>query len=241
MFRQPGVKKVVLDVVREELKYRVSLWEAHRLMGALGAVMPADVHNSGGAGYMVRSLYFDSLDNTDFFEKEDGVENRKKIRLRIYDPEDKKAKLELKEKFGRFQRKRSLTITREQAEALISGDYSPLGAHAEPLAQELYAIMRAEVYLPRCIVQYNRAAFTVPTNDTRVTFDMRLEVSEAGFALFSPAATLYPAASYDDVTMEVKYNHFLLGYIRDILHRCDRLPVAYSKYYMARGISYTVL
>ena len=34
---------------------------------------------------MVRSLYFDSLEDSDYYDKLDGVMNRKKIRLRIYE------------------------------------------------------------------------------------------------------------------------------------------------------------
>ena len=52
----------------------------------------------------------------------DGIGERRKIRLRIYDPGDKNAKLELKEKTGDFQRKRSLTVSREEAEQMMEGN-----------------------------------------------------------------------------------------------------------------------
>ena len=44
-------------------------------------VVHTDSHN-GPDGYQVRSLYFDSLSNRDFQEKEDGLELRRKFRLR---------------------------------------------------------------------------------------------------------------------------------------------------------------
>lgn len=44
-----------------------------------------DKHNGAG-GYRIRSLYFDTLDDNDYRDKLDGMELRRKIRLRNYDP-----------------------------------------------------------------------------------------------------------------------------------------------------------
>lgn len=70
----------------------------------LSQIMHLDAH-SGDDGYLIRSLYFDSLDERDFHEKEDGVELRRKIRLRNYGPDSKVAKLEMKKKQGAMQKK----------------------------------------------------------------------------------------------------------------------------------------
>ncbi len=83
---------------------------------------------------MVRSLYFDTIDDTDYTEKEDGYEYRKKIRLRIYSPSANNAKLEMKEKLGDNQRKRSLNISKEHALELISGRYECLLSYENPFA-----------------------------------------------------------------------------------------------------------
>ena len=64
-------------------------------------------------------MYFDSLSNRDFQEKEDGLELRRKFRLRVYSPDADFALFEMKQKQGPYQRKRSLRLSRKEAQALI--------------------------------------------------------------------------------------------------------------------------
>ena len=229
----------VLDVKRKEMKYRISLSASLQAQWLFGQMIPGD-KNNGVDGYMVRSLYFDSINDIDLSEKQDGVENRKKIRLRIYSPDDQNAKLELKEKQGVWQRKQSLTLPRDIAILVSTGDYRPLAEMEHPLAQELYYYMTEHLYRPKCIVQYRRYAFVVPTNDIRITFDRYLEASEGNLDLFGDGTTYYPIDTLDDVTLEVKYNHFLFSYIKDLLDGIDKEVVSYSKYVMSRYISHSI-
>ena len=71
------------DVLREEKKFLLNQAEALKLRNYLSNVVHTDSHN-GLDGYQVRSLYFDSLSNRDFQEKEDGLELRRKFRLRVH-------------------------------------------------------------------------------------------------------------------------------------------------------------
>ena len=111
------------DVLREEKKFLLNQAEALKLRNYLSNVVHTDSHN-GPDGYPVRSLYFDSLSNRDFQEKEDGLELRRKFRLRAYSPDADFALFEMKQKQGPYQRKRSLRLSRREAQALIEGDYS---------------------------------------------------------------------------------------------------------------------
>ena len=63
-------------------------------------------------------MYFDTIDDDDFFEKQNGLEVRRKIRLRCYDPDSTYAVLEMKQKQGVSQRKRSLRMSRDDARRL---------------------------------------------------------------------------------------------------------------------------
>ncbi|MBO5209923.1 MAG: polyphosphate polymerase domain-containing protein [Lachnospiraceae bacterium] len=168
----------MIDVCRRELKYLVSLRDIASLKKRLSVVMEKDSHN-GADGYLVRSLYFDSLYDTDFEEKVDGYDNRKKIRLRVYDFDSQTAKLELKEKEGSSQRKRSLLLNREEAEHLIKGEYEFLLSREEEIAHWLYTYMTMKCYRPKCIVEYDRFAYCEVVNDIRVTFDANLRATES--------------------------------------------------------------
>ena len=81
--------------MRSETKYLVSHSDAARIKEKLLLVMKPDSYSENGS-YRVRSLYFDTPDLADMFDKDVGVYSRKKVRLRIYDTAQENAKLELK-------------------------------------------------------------------------------------------------------------------------------------------------
>ena len=120
------------DVLREEKKFLLNQAEALKLRNYLSNVVHTDSHN-GPDGYQVRSLYFDSLSNRDFQEKEDGLELRRKFRLRVYSPDADFALFEMKQKQGPYQRKRSLRLSRKILEKVqkqypaLTDDFYNLG------------------------------------------------------------------------------------------------------------------
>lgn len=221
------------DVFRAEKKYILNVMEIARAEDHLDRLLIPDPHN-GRDGYVVRSLYFDTVTDKDFFDKKDGLETRKKIRLRIYDTSSDRVLLEVKQKQGENQRKRSLKISREHALNLIDGDFTPLLTYRDKFALECYAMMQAAVYRPKTIVEYDRKAYIAKENRTRITFDRRIRATESSMDFFNPHLVLNPVIDAHSAVLEVKYNGFLLAYIRDILSCVDKAPVAVSKYILAR-------
>lgn len=220
------------DVLRRELKYKLSAQTASLIQKELSCILSEDPHNKHG-GYMVRSLYFDTPCSNDYFDKISGVDYRKKIRMRIYSLDDIEVKLELKEKQNVFQRKRSLLIDREQALATIHGNLSGLRDMGE-FGTYMYTLMSTDCYRPVCMVQYQRNAYINETNDTRITFDTYLMSNEGNFNLFDRNLQLYPVWLLGNTLMEVKYNHFLLSHIKNVIDRADKLSVSSSKYCQCR-------
>lgn len=224
---------MILDVNRVEKKYLIDPVEMRFLKSRISTYMQEDVHN-GRCGYTVRSVYFDSLYDSDYYDKEDGVDDRKKIRLRVYDTNSDCAKLELKEKKGGVQRKRSLLVTREEAEALINGDLHFLKENKDILAQNIYLTMQMGLYRPKCMVEYDRFAYLINENDTRITFDSNLRGSESNFNLFKEDAILYPLIYPTEITLEVKYNGFLMSNIKKALSYKMYTQISNSKYVKSR-------
>lgn len=232
----------LLEVLRTEKKYPMRGAAVYGLCVQLRQTLPLDKYCADGNGYLVRSLYFDSFTNTDFFEKEAGLECRKKIRLRTYG-DGGMIKLEWKQKQGRVQRKRSLPVSADDARELSRGHYRCLLGYPHPLAQELYTYMVSQAYVPRCTVQYQRLAFVAAVNDTRITVDSRLCCHEGAFDILRPNPPLYPVAPPDAATLEVKYNQFLPSYIKLILSPFQLTEVTNSKYFAARrfGLGGTIV
>ena len=224
------------EVLRQEKKFLITQPVMYQLSAELSAVMMEDAHNRG-VGYPIRSLYFDTLDDRDYQEKEDGVELRRKIRLRCYGPGADFAMLEMKQKQGAMQKKRSLRLSREEAVRLIRGDYEPLLSHPEPFAAECYGLMHIHCYRPKAVVEYRRRAFIARENRTRVTFDHHIAASESRFDIFAPDLTENASLDPFLAVLEVKYNGFLLSYVKDLLRRCDKSEVSVGKYSLSRAVS----
>lgn len=223
-------------VLRQEKKYLLNCLEFRKYSNFLEQILMNDPHN-GCDGYIVRSLYFDTLDNKDFYLKEMGVEIRRKIRLRVYDPSDEFAMLEIKQKEGDDQLKRSLRISKEDALEMIQGKYECLLKYKEDFALECYTYMISEGYVPTCVVQYNRKAFICKENKTRITFDSNIVATEANFNIFDSNLVMYPVFPKFNVVLEVKYNSFLLGYVKDFLREINKSQISASKYCLARKVS----
>ena len=142
----------IKKVFRQERKFLISGEQYYRFSRQFAELFKEDSHN-GKDGYMVRSLYFDTLGNKDFEEKLAGVECRRKMRLRIYSPQSRTALLEMKQKQGSNQLKRSLTISREHAEELMKGHYEVLLEYSDPFATECYGVLKTNCYIPKVIVE----------------------------------------------------------------------------------------
>lgn len=222
------------EVLRQEKKYLITAADSRKLSVRLCSVMAEDAHN-GANGYRIRSLYFDTLDDEDYQEKVDGVELRRKIRLRNYDPSADFAMLEMKQKEGSYQRKRSLRLGREDAQQLILGNYAPLLGYSEPFAAECYGLMNRKCYRPKAVVEYLRKAYIAKENRIRITIDSNIIATEAHFDIFSPNLLQYPVFDPYNAVLEVKYNGFLLSYIKDLVSLANRSEFSVSKYCLSRS------
>lgn len=224
------------EVFRQEKKFLISVDQFYKYSHKFSQILKLDSH-SQGEGYMIRSLYFDSLDDRDYQEKEDGIELRRKIRLRNYGPHKNYAVLEMKQKEGAMQKKRSLRLNREDAKKMTLGDYSVLLKYDNPFAAECFAVMNMFCYRPKTIVTYKRKAFVADENNIRITFDHSIKGTESSFDIFSQDLLENSILDQYLVVLEVKYNGFLLSYIKDVLQECDKSETSVSKYCLGRTIS----
>lgn len=224
------------EVLRQEKKFAITLSDMYRLSSQLEKVMMQDAHNQGD-GYLIRSLYFDTLYERDYMEKEDGVELRRKIRLRCYGPDYSFGVLEMKQKEGAMQKKRSLKMTKEDAMRLTQRDYSVLLHYEDSFAKECFALMNMYCYMPKAVVEYRRKAFVAKENKIRITFDHHITATESCLSVFDKNLLQNPVMDNGLVVLEVKYNGFLLGYIKDFLQDVNKSETSVSKYTLSRTVS----
>lgn len=220
----------MLDVMRSETKYLLSRNAAARLQDKLAVFMTPDSY-SGRKPYRIRSLYFDTPDGGDAFDKDVGAYYRRKIRLRIYDTAQERAKLEHKEKAGSSQRKKSVWVSKALCNRLAKGDLSVLYGQNNDFLNEMYLLMTTGGYRPSVVVEYDRLAFTYPLGDIRITFDSGVRACRSSFDLFDPNMTFQEV--YPDVVMEVKYSGFYPEFLAALLGDFDPVRDSVSKYYLS--------
>lgn len=217
---------------RHELKFLVTDMDLEVLRYRLKVIMKPDSHQKGRA-YAIRSLYFDDWSNSCLKENEDGVDNRYKYRLRIYDGSDSVIKLEKKSKICGMTKKVSEGISREDCLSYMAEKWIPFAEDTSGLEKEFRAKMRGEGVHPVSIVEYERTAFIEPRGNVRITFDRNICGSDrvGDFLLKTPLVPLLPKGQH---ILEVKYDELLPEYIAGCLELGSLQRTAFSKYYYAR-------
>lgn len=224
------------EVFRQEKKFLITTEQYYTMSRQLENILELDKH-SKGEGYSIRSLYFDTLDDRDFQEKVDGIELRRKLRLRNYGPDNDFAMLEMKQKQGALQKKRSLYLNRKDASELCKGRYSVLLKYNNDFAAECYSMLNMYCYRPKAVVEYKRKAFIAKENKIRITFDHHIIGTESNFDIFDVNLIQYPVLDPYLMVLEVKYNGFLLSYIKDLLKPCNSSELSVGKYILGRSVS----
>ncbi len=204
--------------LRHELKFFISEMQYQILSRQLDHVLWRDPNGDENNEYHIRSLYFDTVFNDAYFEKLDGVRDRNKYRIRIYNLSDAVIKLECKTKVGSLISKRSLTIPRDLADQLIAGDPEGLERTSSGLLSDMYREMTCGLLRPVVIVDYVREAYLHPAEEVRITFDKQLRTGMRSTELFNPYVATVPPFENGEIILEVKYNRVMPPYIRDLLN-----------------------
>ncbi|MCD4790811.1 MAG: polyphosphate polymerase domain-containing protein [Bacteroidales bacterium] len=190
--------------------------------------------------YTVRSIYFDTPRYDFYFEKIDGIKNRKKIRLRGYDKEgmDNLVFLEIKRKYDVPIIKYRAPIkfgdaidmfeqTKINGHIIISKDF-PKGF--ENSKRFFYQVFSKNLR-PVVLVIYEREAYLSKFDETvRITFDKNLR-SKA----YPGLQELYKEdrirhSLQDRFIMEVKFNKHFPGWLNPVISRLALRKQSASKY-----------
>lgn len=214
---------------RHELKYLIKNSDREVLKLRLKSYFMMDPH-AGEDGYMIRSLYFDDMWDTEYEEKESGVFARSKYRIRIYNCSDQSIKLERKKKQGNYIFKESANLTREEVDRIIAGDYSFLLHSDQQLCKEFYVERMTKMIHPRVIVDYDRIPLILPEGTVRVTFDSDVRAAILSNDIFDPALPTLSCLEPGKCVMEVKFTEFMPEIIRDLIPIGASDITALSKY-----------
>jgi len=220
--------------LRHELKYYIAPNEYEALRRRVATVMRLDRNSIGNEGYHIRSLYFDNINETALFDKNNGAFQRKKYRIRIYNRSDAVIKLERKSKFNEFTAKESASLTREQFDSLMIGESQFLLESGDLLMREFYYDLLHGQLKPSVVVDYIREAYIYPVSDVRITFDKQLQAGVQSFDIFDPDLVTLESIDGPRQILEVKYNQFLPDFIKHLIQLSSHNRSTISKYVLCK-------
>jgi hypothetical protein len=202
--------------LRHEHKYPLTFIEYQILKKKLAIVLKPDEHAGPDGRYHIRSLYFDDFKNSALFEKQSGIANRSKYRIRIYNYSDQIIKFERKTKLNQYIRKDCVRLTREDADRVIVGDVDFIADSENDLLRELYLKVRNNFLRPTVIVDYLREAYVHPVGNVRITFDTDLHTHLGPVDFFSSECSTTRIHQDHCITLEVKFDDVLPLHIRGL-------------------------
>ena len=217
---------------RHEYKFLISPNAARLLKLRLPHIMGRDPHAGPTGQYTIRSLYFDDPNFTAFRDKVDGVDNRTKYRIRCYNGDTSRCRLERKEKKGHLTRKAGQSIQAQDALALQNRTFP----HGEGLCEELRLLCASQGLRPMVLVDYDRTPFVCAAGNVRITLDENLRTRPYCGDLFDTHQCMMPVLEDNQVILEVKFDDYLPGYLRAVLADIPKIPMAISKFAMCLNL-----
>lgn len=227
-------KRYETEKYRHEFKYLCTDAQLTMLEVRLMGIMPKDIHTGVNGGYLIRSLYFDDINDRCFMENEDGTGPREKYRIRIYNNDPERISLECKRRENDKINKKSCLLTREQYDWLVFGKTNGRIKELPELAQKLLTLKMCSKMEPKVIVSYERVPYVYQNGNVRVTFDRNIASSSRIEDFFRPDAGQRQILPAGQQLLEVKYDEYLPDHIYHALSLANMQRIAFSKYYLCR-------
>ncbi len=228
--------------MRKEYKYVVRTADLLSLRERLRPYLTPDplAKTNGGGYYTVRSIYYDTASLQFYREKVEGLAQRRKVRVRVYNEKQKNslAFLEIKRKDREFIFKTRAPVPVEDLDLLFSsGDAEHLVAplqgfpHAVDHARNFLFHLRASRLLSTSLVTYDREAYQC-RYDTglRITFDMNLRCSLRPSLEEIWDEELLEPSMQGFAVLEVKFFRGLPSWLKHVIEERGLRRQAVSKY-----------
>ena len=217
---------------RHEWKHEITYSDLIAIRQRMRAVARSDPHATDGK-YLIRSLYFDNLNDKALREKVDGVNRREKFRIRYYNLDPSVIHLEKKSRLNGLGTKYSADLSREEAQRIVDGDTDWMLDSDRPLLRELYCRMCSQGLRPKTIVDYTREPFIYAPGNVRVTLDYDIRTGLDKTDFLDPDCITVSAGDAP-IILEVKWDEFLPSVIRDAVQLPHAQVGSFSKYAQCR-------
>ena len=219
---------------RKEYKHEINRGDYQVIRSRMSRLTGKDRHAGPEGRYRIRSLYFDNLYDKALLEKMNGLRNKEKFRIRLYDNDRSFIRLEKKTKIGGAGYKVSARLTEEQCRSLLAGDLSWMPYTGDPLIMELYAKMRYQLLKPKTVVDYDREPFVYGPGNVRVTLDSDIRTGIRAVDFLNPGLPMMATHIHPKIILEVKFDEYLPSVIKNAVRVPGRRTSSFSKYAVCR-------
>lgn len=231
--------------MRYEYKYIIPNSKLNKLREMISPFVEVDkfAEASSQNQYSVRSIYFDTSNFDFYYEKIEGIKNRKKVRLRGYNDEDMSniVFLEIKRKYDipimkfrapvRFgEALEMFKLNKINGQILLDQGLSKSDENAKRFFYQMYS----KNLRPVVLVVYEREAYHSKFDHTvRITFDKNLRASA-----YPTLNDLYSEKGMksvlnDKFILEVKFNKHFPGWLNPVISQLELRKQSASKYCMS--------
>jgi len=226
---------------RFELKYLVPQRQVGELARSLEPYMRPDANWENEGGYPIHSVYWDSDEWTLFWEKIEGLKDRRKLRIRRYSGADY-AFIEIKHRDDRTLQKRRTRLPLDAIYRSFRGDpgeLDALEAVEDPVVGEALELRLRHRLRPRMAISYRRRAFFGRFDpDLRITFDSRVQYDAHRLDIADPFESGRYVLDPRIAILEIKFNDRVPDWLVRLVSGHGLQMTRLSKYCTAVDLAY---
>ena len=236
---------------RYELKFPVTAEQKQLVLAQARHALRPDIHGAG-ASYRISSMYFDTEDLSAYWEKLDGEEVRRKYRLRYYSVDEspsaraRDAFMEIKHRIANVLFKERVRLTDDGANAILQDprQLTKLSTHVYKQQDHRSPIAHIQRVATECnliganVISYLREAWEGTVDHRlRLTFDTKCHVYPPPCYLDVTSDRGIPLVSANAIIMEIKFDHAIPRWLRDIVSQLGLQLERISKYSTGINVS----
>lgn len=218
---------------RHEYKYICNAVQTAVLKARISSLLSKDPYVKEDGRYRIRSLYFDDWHDSCYYENENGVGERSKYRIRIYNADISRITLEKKSKSRGMTLKQSCRINETICRQMMKG-IIPIKDDMTAEQKALLLEMQLKGIRPTVIVEYVRTPYIEKNGNVRITFDEAITSSNEIESFLEKDMIVRPIMECGQSILEVKWDEFLPDYIKNHLQMDSLRWSSFSKYYLCR-------
>lgn len=225
---------------RYEFKFLLNKKKADQIENEIKNFMVLDTNaeNQKDKKYFVRSLYFDTPDYANFYEKVDGIKLRKKFRIRSYtDKEDGKSNLFLEMKGRKNQKTYKLRTKISQKHLNFFSNQKHLFQLFHHYSKEnkvindfAFETLRKKI-VPKIVVDYKRRPYINKFGLLfRLTFDTELKSSASQNIFDNDKNFNFKEVVSGKTILELKFERSIQPWFHRIIQNYNLMRLSVSKF-----------